>query len=387
MSALLPLGWSLAALSIAPALPQDDESTRPEPQVLEHRVERWDWELPQSVWRPLGDTLELQGHVFSCVAKGRVLALDTDGDGKGDVRLRQETGNATLQPDGTPWRYAARFRRAGQGWEWAPGGSLICEVAGVPVRLLDLNGDGDHEDFGIDGMIVARSSDVGLLTRVARIDGSLHQIDVYQDDVGATLMETAPYEGAVATLDVVSEFKPAGSLRSLLVQSGDVFIDAAIDGGSILVPAGTYQVVRGRVSSGARSARVRPGRMAPIKLEAGQELTMSWGGKLEAQFSYTLQGDRLTVLPNLHFYDSLGAEFTSFEPVVAAPRINVLNAKTGRLVQYGRMGGCCGGGYTAWQATVPEGVELVVELEHKRRLFGKIIGTGTQKRTQSESDR
>jgi hypothetical protein len=79
----------------------------------------------------------------------------------------------------------------------------------------------------------------------------------------------------------------------------------------------------------------------------------------------------------VRFFGAAGAEFTDFAPVVRAPKLFVIDTESGDLVQYGRFGGCCGGGYSAWTATVPTGAHLSVRLEHDRKLFGPIAGIGT----------
>ena len=188
--------------------------------------------------------------------------------------------------------------------------------------------------------------------------------------------ELAPYAGDVALLDVVSAFESTGDLVSALFRSGTVCLDAAATGKPLLVPAGTYELVVARVARGARTARIRMGDLRAIELAAGQEFSLTWGGPLRAEFTYQVSEGELVVHPNVRFYGAGGAEYFDFLPVVSAPMIYARNAETNNLLNYGRFGGCCGGGYSAWKGAVPADAKLIVELEHKRHLFGEIRGVG-----------
>ena len=114
--------------------------------------------------------------------------------------------------------------------------------------------------------------------------------------------------------------------------------------------------------------------MLPLLLSGDSVRTLEWGGPLSAEFSYDVQGDRLRVYSDVTFFGRAGVEYHSFLPVAKAPRVLVHDLASGTLVQYGRMGGCCGRGYSAFVTKVPRDRELDVHLEHRRALFGEILG-------------
>jgi len=301
--------------------------------------------------------------------------VDHDGDGRPDVRLRQDEGRLELSARADAPAYALRLRRGQDGWSWAPGGVLMGEVAGVTVRLVDLDGDGRHGGFGADALVLGPSREAGLFTSIASLDGVLHSLELEEGPDGARL-HSRPYVGPVAQLDACARFTSNGELRSAIFRAGTVYIDAACRRRATLVPAGTYELVRGRVARGARTANITPGHFERLTLEGGARHEVLWGGPLHAEFTYHVEGGVLTVNPDVRFFDDAGAEYEAFAPVVKAPIIRVRSQATGKQVQHGRCGGCCGGGYTAWRGNVPEGVELIVELEHERLLFGAIGGVG-----------
>lgn len=366
---LLPLGLALA-------LAGPGQADEPQTHDLSYQVVgRWDWNLIGDPWRTLPETLELAGREVRFTQDERVLHVDHDGDGRPDLRLRQDEGRVELPASEEAPAYALRLRRDRDGWSWAPGGVLVGEVAGVTVRLVDLNGDGLHGGFGTDALVLGPSREASLFTSIASLDGELHCLELEEGPEGARL-HSRPYVGPVAQLDARQHFTSNGQLSSAIFRSGTVYIDAARRRRATLVPVGTYELVSGRVTRGARTADIAPGRFEPFTLEGGERHEVTWGGPLHAEFTYRVQAGVLTVNPDVRYFDEAGAEYQAFAPVVKAPLIRVRSLKTGKQVQHGRLGGCCGGGYTAWRGNVPEGVELVVELEHERLLFGDIGGVG-----------
>jgi hypothetical protein len=114
--------------------------------------------------------------------------------------------------------------------------------------------------------------------------------------------------------------------------------------------------------------------MAPIVLAAEQSHSLAWGGPLHARFRCSVSEGELTVFSNVRFTGSGGEEYFGFAPDANSPSIRVLDVTTGKVVQYGQMGGCCGGGFSAYVARVPSKVQLEVHLDHKRKLFESIRG-------------
>lgn len=380
MIALLP-----TLLWIPLAAPAPSGGVDAEVEFTHEELSRWPWTLPTEVWRPLGEALELGGHRFAVEGPADGPALDTDADGRPDHRVRGYTDRAVLRgPEG--YRYAVRLRRIGERWEWAPGGALTGRLGGLRIRLIDLDGDGRHDHHAVDGVVWGREPDVLLLSRVISLDGVLTHFELREEE-GDTRARLSPYEGPVATLDVLSGFESEGDLECALFRRDDVVLDAAASGRPVLVPAGEYRLVHGRVALGARSARVGSGRLPPVALEPGETRVLEWGGPLSAEFTFQVQGSALLVHPDVRFFGRAGAEFLEFAPLVRAPRLEVRDVESDELVQYGRFGGCCGGGYSAWKATVPTGVELRVDLTHERKLFGEIRGRGRRCDRPLASDR
>ena len=119
---------------------------------------------------------------------------------------------------------------------------------------------------------------------------------------------------------------------------------------------------------------MRGGKMGSIRLAPGETVTLQWGGPLSAEFDYQIGGTDITVSPRINFYGRLGEEYYTFKPDAGTPKIVIRDAETGRIVQSGRLGGCCGGGYSAYTGKVPRDMDVEVSLEHQRSMFGSIAG-------------
>lgn len=349
---------------------------------------RWELLLPEEGWTAVGDRIVLNGLEFVVEQDGAKLLVDTDGDGHADERVTGASGfvRIRVREDGAaPFRYALRLRRHGARWEWATGCTLEGRVAGVPVRLVDLDGDGTFDDFGRDALVTGKGVVASYLSRVVALDGALYHFAL---EAGGAAVRVAPYDGPVASLDAKSGFASRGALVAAVFLGGDVSFDAARSRrDAVLVPAGEYRFVSGVAERGSESVRLGAGRTDTLRLEAGDELVLDWGGPLTAEFTYEVCGDRLTVRPDVRYFGRLGEEYRDFMPFSAAPRLSVYERSTGKLVGVGSLGGCCGGGYSAYKGSVPRGIEIDVTLEQRRSLFGLIEGRGRERASAGRYER
>ncbi len=339
-------------------------------------IERWDIVLPEEAWRPLGDALALASHRFAIRQNDRgQLLIDTDGDGTTERRVSRAEEFVELRVREDGFRYALRVRKGRGHWDWSPSCALSGRLGATRIRLIDADGDGYHDRYGSDALVVGRRPFATYLSRVILVGGAVRRFEVSE---GGTKVSSSPYEGPLGKLDVTSRFRCEGELVAAIFQSGSICLDlAAPRVGSI--PAGRYYLVSGQVERGNHSAHISAGRLEPVELTAGAERVLEWGGPLSAEFTFAVQGDQLTVHPHVGFYGTAGESYDAFEPLVKSPKLWVLDGESGRVVQYGRFGGCCGGGFSAWVTRVPRGTSLKVVLEHERALFGMIRGEGTQR--------
>ncbi len=354
-----------------------DEQSQGTASVVEtvrlKRVAPKSWEviLPGPAWHPLTNPLIVNEHRFAVSTDARGdLRLDTTGDGRKDTAVR--AGHSIIQlsaPGIQP--YALRLRRAGITWEWSNAEVMQGEIEGQLLTLIDLNGDGRFDEYGTDAMTIAEKAAASHLSRVVSMAGRLYHLDIAPDGTQAS---TRPYTAPCARLNVVRQFQSRGELVSAIFQSGDYSFDFSEAHSGLRVPAGEYTFRSGLVSFGNESARMAGTQMAPIVLADGEDRDLSWGGPLNAQFRCRIRNGELTVFSNLRFTGSGGESYFDFFPEASAPRIRVLDASSGKIVQYGQMGGCCGGGFSAFVARVPRSTPLDVQLIHERRIFEKISG-------------
>jgi hypothetical protein len=331
----------------------------------------WDYLLPSDRWRPLISPLVLDGVEFAVrLEDPSSLHLDTDADGKLEKRVTSPHARVRLQAiDGVA--HLLRIRRAGEAWEWSNGEILTGRVEGVRLQIIDLDGDGRFDGYGRDAMVLGEKAGASYLSRVASISDRLFHLTL---SASVENVSTRPYSGPTAHLDVRRGFQSRGELDYAVFSSGESSFELADAPEGRRIPAGSYRFISGRVSKGAETARMAGGSMAPIVLAAEQSHSLTWGGPLHARFRCSVSDGELTVFSNVRFTGVGGEEYFGFAPDANSPSIRVLDARTGKVVLYGQMGGCCGGGFSAYVARVPSKVPLEVHLDHKRTLFESIRG-------------
>jgi len=331
----------------------------------------WNFMLPAQAWRPLVSPLVLDGTEFAVQLDGPdLLHLDTDADGHPDLRVLPQHPFVRLK-SATGGSHMVRLRRSGDAWEWANGTVMSGRVEGSRLQIIDLNGDGRFDGFGQDAMVVGEKRGASYLSRVTSISDRLFHLSV---TASGERVSTRPYGGPTAQLNVTSDFNSRGTLEYAVFSSGESSFELSDATEGLRVPAGSYRFIAGRVAKGRESARMVGGGMAPIVLAADQTHQLAWGGPLNARFRCAVHDGELTVFSNLRFTGVGGEEYFAFSPDARPPTIRVLDASTGKVVQYGHMGGCCGGGFSAYVARVPSSVSLEVQLVHKRSLFETIRG-------------
>lgn len=332
--------------------------------------------MPHNPWRPLGGEIVLAGNTFAVEvgADGESARIDTDGDGRCERELdgHRSTVHLRAGSDAGAFEYWVRIERHGADWTWSPGALRTGSHEGVRIALYDLNGDGDFVDFGEDAVLVG-SDGSALLSRVVSIHGDLMELEL---DESASEARLRVYQGPRAWLDVRSAYISNGVLTHAVFKSEtDHSFDLASSPGGLEIPAGVYRLVSGRVESSNETAVIGPGRMNAINLGPGESHQIEWGGPIHARFKMRRCSKAVTILPNVRYFGQAGEEVVSFQPTSKPPRIEVLDVETGKLIEYGHLGGRCGGGLSACRLQIPKSRRVEVRLEHEREIFGPIIGT------------
>jgi len=282
------------------------------------------------------------GAGFLVEADGAALAVDTNGDGKLDQRVKGIAGNVVLKgttPSGAALTYGARILMHNGKWHYLPGSAMSGKVLGQDVKLVDLNGNGRYDEYGVDAMIFGRGPAASYLSKVVSSGGKLHQITVSAE--GSSITAT-PWEGETGTLNLASGFKVDGNLSSAVVLNEKDGCSFELSGykNGLVVPAGDYKFMYGFVRNGAEQSKIRTGNSKPISVPAGKTTQWTWGTPLEIEFNYTVTKDKLTVPIDIHFFGKLGEEYYDFKPEALSPRIVVYDKKTKTKLTEGRFGGC-----------------------------------------------
>jgi hypothetical protein len=319
----------------------------------------WKINLPSSDWFELNDGIKLRhanGDRFAVAIEGNNLRFDTDGDGRLDRTIKPlvdpdtkvSTSRVILTArtvDGQEFRYAVRLRKDAAGWEWAPGGAMIgliqCEAGPIPVRIIDQDGNGSFDDFGIDAMIVGSSNEAMFLSKTIVVDNKLHEVTISSDGSRMTLAE---YSGPTAKFDMTTSFAAKAVLLSAIVRSTDGRNSFDFGGveGPLEIPTGTYEMVTGAVGLGLHRVQIGAGQMKPFKLEAGQRQTFDWGGPIQSEFKFARSGGQVQFSPNMiWYYGKAGEEYFNWTPIGKSPEFTVRNATTGALLTVAILPGSC----------------------------------------------
>lgn len=284
------------------------------------------------------------GPGFVVESDGPSLSIDTNGDGKFDDKVKGVGGTVSLKgktAEGVAFSYAVRITNDGTDWVLSPAGVMQGRVAGTDVKLIDLNLNGRFDEIGVDGMVVGKSEAAGLLSKVTNLGGKLFNLTVSADGASAT---ATPFEGNAGTLNLAKGWKSDGAeLVSAVVASENDELSFELSDArtGLLVPAGEYKLVYGFARKGSESVKIRGGANTKrFPVEAGKDLTATWGGAVEMDFTFSITKDVITVPPDLRYVGAGGEEYFEFKPDAKSPQIVVFDPTAKQVVREGRFGGC-----------------------------------------------
>lgn len=384
----------LLAGMIASAIALPCSANSPETVDLRYRSYRtWSIQLPAEKWFPVKDGIQIQhanGDAFAVELDGNSLRFDTDGDGELDRTIKPlvnpQTNVSTTRVvltgktvSGEPLRYAARLRKDGGDWEWAPGGAmagvLTTEAGPIPVRIIDQNGNGRFDDVGSDAMIVGTSDHAMLLSKTVQIDDALRTVNFINDGKSIQL---GTFEGPTAEIDMSTSFHSKAAVMSSIIVSdcGKHSFDVGAIAGPVKVPAGTYKVVRGVLGLGEHRVQIVSGRMKPLKLPANSETALDWGGPIASEFQFARVGGQVQFSPDqIWYYGSAGEQYVGWNPIGKSPEFKITDANSGAVLDVAILpGSCCGRGFIPAVVNIPSDANINVEMMADTFAFGKIVG-------------
>jgi hypothetical protein len=348
------LGAGLGLVASASAMTSEQMSSE-----LRHRAPRqWTIELPDESWFAVSGSIAIPhagGEGFAAVLEGTELRLDTDGDGELDRSIRATADDYGVRrarvvlhgqrADGGEFAYGVRLRDEGAGWRWAPGGIMVgtveTDAGSTLITIIDRNGNGRWNDVGEDAMVIGRGNAACYLSRSVFIAGELWALEV---DADGAEIRLASYDGPTARLDMTTGFSSSARLVSAIVMSidGSHSFDLAPFDAPIDVPAGSYEIVAGRIGLGQQSVKVGAGRAEPITLAAGAERTFDWGGPVAAEFDYRRQGDEVVFHPDaIWYYGAAGEQYAHWSPIGKSPQFTVRDRHSGSVLEVLILPGSC----------------------------------------------
>lgn len=361
-------------------------------------------------------------------------AVDVDGDGKGDVDIPL-TGKITPvqiqlgQPGAArPWAFLAVIgaeRDTYQGlnpWNLgpsddnlsiyvAPAASLVGTVNGVRVRVIDDNMDGIYgsepkswrwpgllegaDQPDVDSVVIGDAKMACPWSRLQKVGDAWFELA--QNESGTDLV-ASPAQVKSGTLQLDLKGLPATWLVVRGVGEGfETLFFEVVNGGTnkVEVPAGTYEVYCGQVSSGKKDqtmkALILPGpRGRTWKVVAGETAKLELGMPLTLDFTVHQDEETVTVdAKSLVVVGRAGETYQRLWNCVLSPEVNVRKAgsskgkKETKLVPIGSQQQLVDDFKNDWsqlwfpigepiQKTIPGEAFEVQLLEKKNKLFGKL---------------
>jgi hypothetical protein len=307
--------------------------------------QKWDINLPMTA--PVKLAAGPQGTRMIPIAHavdGMALAVDTNGDGKMDDKVKGIGGVVAINAkttDGKTLKTAVRVVKNGADWDLYPAAYVHGRVGGQEVKLIDMNLNGRYDDVGADAMVVGRTNAASLLSKVANLGGKLYELTASSDGSSVT---AKLWEGEAGMLNLRKSWKSDGSdLESAVISStnGEMSFELSDAKSGLKLPVGEYSLVYGFAKKGAETVKIKAGpEMKPFKVEANGDNVFAWGGPLEMDFTFTIDKETITVPTNIRYFGSAGEEYYEFKPDGKPPLIVVTDAETGQVVREGRFGGC-----------------------------------------------
>jgi hypothetical protein len=308
---------------------------------------KWDILLPEEVWSPIDGSIPIAhsaGAGFATQVAGVLaLAIDTDGDGKLDDKVKGAGGFVELRGktvDGDKLEYAVRIRPTPTGWEYSIGGAMQGKLRDTLVRVIDQNNNGVFNEVGRDAMIVGSGSAAALLSKTINVNGELLDFEVSADGLS---MSATPFTGESGTLVLEDGFNSRGKLESAVVfdSSNGCSFNLAGERSGLKVPAGSYSLVSGFAKKAAETVWIRGGKMRPLEVKPGEVTDRRWGAPLQADFTWRTGSGTVTVEPDVVYYGSAGEIYHTFQPNAKSPKLVFRDKKkSNKIVLEARFPGC-----------------------------------------------
>ncbi|MCB9891637.1 MAG: hypothetical protein H6832_12720 [Planctomycetes bacterium] len=314
--------------------------------TLEPRpVSRWNFATPTEVWSKIGGGIpvpHVRGDRFLAHPDGPdgiFLMVDRDGDGNVDSKVKGVGGYVALRSktkDGKEVHYGVRFRKAGSDWEYACSSTMSGTVAGLPITLIDIDGNGRWNDYGVDGLILGKGKNAGFLSKVVSLRDELMNLEVSED---GTDVKLTPFEGETGEVEFSIDSRGRLAVATVSDLTGKISF-AFEKNGKQVVPVGKYAITGGLLTKGKEQARLATGKMRSVNVQSGKLAKIEIGGSVTADFRYELADGKLTVKPEIHYYGQGGEEYVEWLPDNKSPKITVFDSRKKRPVESGRFASC-----------------------------------------------
>ncbi len=338
-----PVLLGLLAVALSPGvMAQDGKETA---SLSFKAFPKWSFITPLQTWTDVNsDGIKVKhpnGEFFAAERDGLKLSVDTTASGKPNKDVKGAGGYLVLRSKGESktFNYAVRLQGSASGYKYASSCAMMGTVGGVPVTLIDLNNNGIYNEYGKDALIVGKSKSASYLSKVISHEGKLYNFEVSEDGSEASV---SPYDGESGTVNGLGGYNAKGKLANAVISdsSGTISFNLA-DSKDLRVPVGDYTITAGLITKRNYSARIRQGKMRPVKVEADKAFKLTWGAKVTAEFTHSVDGKDVKVEPNaVHYYGAAGEEYYDFVPNAKSPKFLVYDKASHKQLGKGIFGMC-----------------------------------------------
>ena len=179
MSSRQHLALSLAAMVVTGGIHAQGEVQKA--QLKFRALKNFNCIMPLETWNKVSGSIALphaRGEGFVTRKDGVKLHVDTDGDGKTDDFVQGVGGYLRFKSkkDGETFQYAVRFKGGNGTYTSSTSCSMTGSVGGVPIQLFDLNGNGQYNEVGTDGLIVGKGKAASYFGEIISFKDKLYKL-------------------------------------------------------------------------------------------------------------------------------------------------------------------------------------------------------------------
>jgi hypothetical protein len=211
------------------------------------------------------------------------------------------------------------------------------KVDGTDVAFIDESNNGSYGDALEDAVRIGAAPAAQAMSDLLVVKGKVYFVRVNQ---AGTKAWVKPYDGPTGTVDLVSKYKGKSKPLFVMLQQGEVVVDASKVS---TLPIGSWTLYEGLIGpTPAQCSKIHAGKMKPIEVRPGEAATLAWGMPGVIEFAATKNGNQLAISTGtIEIYGQGGERYEDFRPKSFTPTVLAVEEGSKRQVYQGNMGFGC----------------------------------------------